>query len=352
MSYATSLQMAYPPPYGPSTLLSDDLVHRTSVVPYYAPSSLPHRTGSHLLSDDFIYNPIGLAPLSYRSTTHPPLSTITDWQRDIPAHTSYASINNVREYSTSIGTTSNTNTASSVAHSVHENNLNISKHKLPIHQQNNNRLPNDTDRQPPLTTIWSSRQPKRSTQDEESTVTYRSMPELSAKKHQPKSPVEEIKKDPTPPPPPPPAPPVLTKQESDTPITEPEKQQEQPSTIDTHAWLTESRKVSPVNEQAAEYSWANKIDQLHTTQAQREKEKAKALRVLPNLPKKVVQKPVVINEKKGSGSPYQRRNASYFDSLFDGNYYRKTSTNQQNSNLSLSPPNKPTTNSPSKSSKK
>jgi hypothetical protein len=320
MSYATSLQMAYPPPYGPSTLLSDDLVHRTSLVPYYVPSSVPYRTGSHLLSDDFLYNP---PSSSYRSTTYPYYSPITDWQRDLPGPTSYNSINNIREYSASLGTASNATPASSIAHSINEN-------KFPNHQQNYNRFSSDIDRQPPLSTIWSSRQPILSTFNEQSTATYRSLPELSATKLQ-----EEIRKNATPIQPPPP---VSTKQE-------------QPSVVDVHAWLTESKRASPIDEKAAEQAWTNKIDQLHTTKAQREKEKAKVSRALPNLPKKVVQKPAT-NEKRTDILTYQRRKASFFDSLFDGNFYRKPSTNQPNSNLSSSPPSKSTSNLSSKPSEK
>ena len=357
MSYATSLQMAYPPPYGPSTLLSDDLVHRTSGLPYYAPTSVPYRTGSRLPSDDFIYSSAGVPPSSYRSIAYPQFSAITDWQRDIPAYTSYASINNVREYSASLGTASNTNTASTAAHSNHENHLNSSKNKV---FTNPNRFPSDVDRQPPLTTIWSSRRPKQSAQEEQpplppppTTTHYQSLPELSATKRQPRSPVEEIRKDPTPPPPrlpSPPPPPMLIKQESHTTTTtEPEKQPEQPSIVDNHVMLTESRKDSPIDELAAEQAWANKIDQLHTVQAQREKDKVKASRILPQIPaKKFPQRPVVSTERTGRISPFQRRNPSYFDSLFDGNYYRKPTVYQQNSSTSLSPRNKPSPNSPGK----
>jgi hypothetical protein len=324
MSYATSLLMAYPPPYGPSTLLSDDLVQRSSLGAYYEPSV----RYSRLRSDDLAYNQLGLGPTNYR------ISSITNWQTD-------TSLYNVREYSESLTTKSNTNTASSIPRSIDENNFNEITNIFPNYQQNYNRLLNNVDRSPHLTTIWSPTRPRILKNDEKPTPTHRSLPELSATIEQKKSPIEELKKDTTPipsPPPPSPLPPLSTKQENNLQtsptLVEIEKKR---SSVDIHAWLTENKAEKP-----PEQAWTIKIDQLHTVQAQREKEKAKLSRALPSITKKVDNKPRITS--------FQRRDESYFDSLFDGNYYRKTSTNQQSSNSSYSQ-NKSTGNSFSKFSK-
>jgi len=327
MSYATSLLMAYPPPYGPSTLLSDDLVHRSSLGAYYQPSV----RYSRLLA----YNQLGLDPTSAYSnfpSINYRISSITNWQTD-------TSLYNVREYSESLTTTSNT--ASSIPRSIDENNFNEITNIFPNYQQNYNRLLNNIDRSPHLTTIWSPTRSKILKNDEKPTPTHRSLPELSATIEQKKLRIEELKKDTTPipsPPPPSPLPPVSTKQESNLQtsptLVEIEKKR---SSVDIQAWLTENKEEKP-----AEQAWTIKIDQLHTVKAQREKEKAKILRALPSITKKVDNKPRITS--------FQRRDESYFDSLFDGNYYRKTSTNQQSSNSSYSQ-NKSTGNSFSKFSK-
>jgi len=361
MSYATSLLMAYPPPYGPSTLLSDDLVQQSSLRAFYEPP-VPYTSGNRLFSDNFTYNPIGLDPISYRSSTYQNFPStnyrtplITNWQADIPGQTSYASINNVREYSESLDTASSTNTASSLAHSIDENNINGTMNMFPNYQQNYNRVLNDVNRSPHLTTIWSPTRPKITTNDEKPALTHRSVPELSATIGRKKSLTEELKKDTTPipsTPPPPPPPPVLTNQENNLQrnptLLEIERQ---PPSLDIQAGLSESKPQLPNNEKPAEEVWTDKIDQLHTTQAQREKEKekAKSSRALPNIKKTVDNKPKV-NDNKTRITSFQRRNDSYFDILFDGNYLRKTSNNQQNSNVSYQQ-NKSTTNLFSKFSK-
>ena len=73
MSYATSLLATYPSSYGPSTLLSDDLVQRSPLDNLY-PSSVPYMSSGRLLSDDLAFNQI-----NYDSTTYrPPLYSITN----------------------------------------------------------------------------------------------------------------------------------------------------------------------------------------------------------------------------------------------------------------------------------
>ena len=350
MSYATSLLMAYPPPYGPSTLLSDDLVQRSSHRSLYEPS-VPYMSGNRLYSDSLTYNPIGYGSTNYQSSMYPQYPStnyrtpsITDWHRDVPGQNSFGSINNIREYSDSLGTSSNTNTASSLARSINDNNQNNSMNVFPNYQQNYNRLLNETDRSPHVTTIWSPPRPKIPTNDKKPTLNHHSHPQPSAPIVQKKSPIEEPKHDrtpvpsPSPPPPPPPAPPlILTKQDSKPASAEIEKQQ---ATVDIEAWLSETKdETPPQDDKAAEEAWTNKIDQLHTIQAQREKDKAKSSRALPNISKKNETKPVpnkssAVNDNKIREQSFQMRNNSYFDSLFDGNFYRKTSTNQQSLNSS------------------
>jgi hypothetical protein len=354
MSYATSLLMAYPPPYGPSTLLSDDLVQRSSRGPFYE-SSVPYMSSNRLYSDSLTYNPIGLGSTSYQPSaysqypsTNYRTSTITDWHRDVPPHNSYGTMNNIREYSDSLGTTSNTHTASSLAHSINDNNQHNSTNVFPNYQQSYNRLLNDTDRSPHLTTIWSPSRPKIPTNDEKSTSHHHSLPEPPTPIVQKKSPIQEPKTDrtpvpsPSPPPRSPPAPPlILTKQENDLQRnpTLVEIENHQPA-VDIQAWLSETKdEKPPQDDKAAEQAWTVKIDQLHTIQAQREKEKAKASRALPNITKKndnksISNKSSAANDNKIRETSFQMRNNSYFDSLFDGNFYRKTSTNQQSSNSS------------------
>ncbi len=335
--------MAYPPPYGPSTLLSDDLVQRSALGAYYEPP-VPYTGGSRLFGNNLAYNDIGLGPSSYRSSTNYQTPSITNWQIDIPQPISYAPINNISEYSESLGTTSNRNTASSIARSIEENKFRGTTNIFPDYQPSYNRLSTNVDRSSHLTTIWSPTRPKIPINDEKPTSTYRSLPELSSTIVQKQTLMEELKKDTTPVPAPslPPPPPILTKQEGNLPkeTTSVENEKQQPS-VDVRESLSEGRDESMHDQKVAEQAWTNKIDQLHTMQAQREKEKAKALRALPNLTKKVDHKPRT--------ESYDRRNESYFDSLFDGNYYRKTSTNQQSLNSSyqqsLSSRNKSTTNS-------
>jgi len=255
MSYATSLRLAYPPPYGPSTLLSDDLVRQSSFTSYYY-SALPYSNTNYLLpSNSFRYD----YPTSYRTPSY------TNWQRTRPpAHVSSSSINNIREYSESLGTTSNTNTASSLARSIDE--TNATNHRRHSQIQIESSPPQVHEENKPIP------------------ATYRSLPELSASKVKPKTP---------------------------TPTVELERQ---PTSVDVQAWIDEV----PKDNQQAEQAWAEKIDQLHTTRIQREKEKDKAKSTRPLLPKTVNETNIV-----------PKRTNSYFDSLFEGNFVRKTSTNQQ-----------------------
>jgi hypothetical protein len=353
MSYATSLLADYPSSYGPSTLLSDDLLARSSLGPLYGPS-VPYMSSSRLRSDDLAYNQIGLSPTIYRPSgySHYPSTTyrspsITNWRSDIPP------LNDISEYSNSLGTVSNTTTASSIARSINNNNQNESRDLFPDYQQSYNRLLNDVERSPHLPTMWKSSPPPPppplsvKTNEQKSSTRQRSFPELSTTIVQKKSPIEQSKNEITPVPSP-----VLPKQESHLQRTATLVEVDKPQpAVDVQAWLNEGEDEPPVDQKSAEQVWSNKVDKLHVVQAQREKEKAKSSRALPNIPRKNDSKTPAASDNKINNTAFQMRNNSYFDSLFDGNFFRKTSTNRQNGNSSyqqsFATRNKPTTNTTS-----
>ena len=310
MSYATSLLMAYPPPYGPSTLLSDDLVQRSSYPAYYEPQD--YKSNSRLLSDNFIYSSNVVGPMSYRSMTNSNFPSIPDWQRDIPT---YPSMSNVREYSDSLATASNTTTASSLVQPVEEN-------VFPNYQTGYNRYPTERERSSHMSKVWSPPRPSKLSahEDQPITTTFRSLPDLPSTK---KSPFEGMTKDATPVP-------NSRKEDTHFPREGTLLDIERQPTVDAQDWLQETKKDSPVDQNAAEETaWIGKIDQLHTTQTQREKEKVKATRALPAPPKKTEHKPSPTHDNKSRVPSYENRSETYFDSIFDGNFYRKQSTNQQ-----------------------
>ena len=316
MSYATSLLMAYPPPYGPSTLLSDDLVQRSSFPAYYEPPS--YRSHSRLLSDNFIYNSNTFAPMSYRSLTHSNFPTITDWQQEIPA---YPSTNNVREYSDSLGTASNTNTASSMAQPIEDN-------IFPNYQSGYQLFSTELDRSSHLSKTGTPTRSKLSAHDDQPiTTTFRSLPDLSTTHHHhqyqsKRSPFEGSAKDVLP---------TSRKEENHFPREATLLDIERQPLVDTQHRSHESKKdsASEKNHTTEQTAWNDKIDQLHTTQAQREKEKIKASRALPVAPKKTEHKTSPTHENRSRMPSYEHRSETYFDSIFDGNFYRKSSTNQQ-----------------------
>ncbi|CAF3173901.1 unnamed protein product [Rotaria sp. Silwood2] len=316
MSYATNLLTAYPPSYDRSTLVSDDLVQNSSFGTFYEPS-IPYINGSRLHSDDLTFNQLDLGPTSYRSSiySHFPAtsyrtSSITDWRRDVQPQNTYNSLNNIREYSESLGTASNTTTASSVAHSINDNNLNGSMNIYPNYQQNYNRLYNDVDRNPHVTTMWNPVQPKIQTNDEKPTSTYRSLPNLSATILQKTSLTEISTKDKTPIPSPLS---TLTKQENNiqTNSTSIENEKQQ-SSIDTQISSNEKKDETSMDEKLGQQDWTIKIDKLHTMKAQREKEKAKSSRALPSISKKIDNQPIInksttANDNKAREVSFQMR---------------------------------------------
>ncbi|CAF0743164.1 unnamed protein product [Didymodactylos carnosus] len=83
--------------------------------------------------------------------------------------------------------------------------------------------------------------------------------------------------------------------------------------------------------QNPEHVWSIKTDQLHTIHANREKNKSKSLNRQPVLPpqktstNQVVKSNSTNNTARENDVAFNMRNDSYFDSLFDGVFYRKNS---------------------------
>jgi hypothetical protein len=346
MSYATSLLAPYPSSYGPSTLLSDDLVGRSPYDNLY-PSSVPYMSSGRLISDDIAFNQISQDTSTYR----PPLYSITNsssvyptknyqnnWNRPVASNDSFALSNDITEYSESLGTASNTNTASSVARSINGYTMSGPMNMYNTnHQQNYNQPGNVVNNNSQHQSMWSSSpqtKKKGQTNEIKPKTTFKKQPQAAKTQIQSQT---NIKKKPL--------------NDDTTPIQSPKQIEKQPSSINIEAWLNESKKESPIDETAAEQAWSVKIGQLHMTQAQREKEKAKSTRALPIAPKKVDNKPIVSKAKPTNDPTYQVPHDSYFDSLFDGDYFRKTS-NDYSLNSSYQQPkstkNKLSTNSFSK----
>ena len=355
MSYATSLLAAYPSSYGPSTLLSDDLVTRSSYDNLY-PSAVPYMSSGRLLSDDLAFNQINhktsttyrppLYPLSNSTSVFPTKkyqnTSTANWRKTVQPSDSFASSNDITEYSDSLGTASNTNTASSVARSMNDNHMNMFS--------NYNQMLNDVDGNPQLQSVWSSPPAKKKGQSDQIktkskplSTTIRTHPSTNLQK---KSSTDKLNDDGTPVQ----SPKQQNHLQRNATITEIEK--ETPS-IDIQAWMYNSKKDSPINEKSAEQVWSVKTGQLHLTQAQREKDKAKLSRALPHPPKKVDNKPIAAKTKsipdtKSRDTTYQTHSDSYFDSLFDGDYFRKSTSNDHIVNSTFHPKPKPPTTSFSK----
>ncbi|CAF0828959.1 unnamed protein product [Rotaria sordida] len=353
MSYATSLLAAYPSSYGTSTLLSDNLVRRSSYDNIYQPS-VPYGNTDRLLSDDLAFNQITHDIPTY----HPPIyslsnstsvfpttnyqnSTINNFHRPVPPNDSFASLNDITEYSESLVTASNTNTASSVARSINDNNINGPINIFKHHQQDNNQILNDVDNNRQHKSIWSSPETKKKGQSDEikkkTILKNPTQPTTGAHKD---TSIDKLNDDITPVQSPQP-PLALTKQQNhlqrNAVIADVEKQ---PLPIDVQAWINETKKESPIDEKQAEQAWSIKIGQLHMAQVQHEKDKTKSLRALPNGPKKVDNSPFVnktkpINDTKSREPTYEIQHDSYFDTLFEGNYFRKPSTNNYSINSSF-----------------
>ncbi|CAF5143517.1 unnamed protein product, partial [Rotaria magnacalcarata] len=177
MSYATSLLAAYPSSYGTSTLFSDNLVQRSSFDNIYHPPVGGYGGTDRLLSDDLAFSQIN----HNQTTYHPPLYSISNstsvfptknyenspvgsyLHQPLPSNDSYALLNDIREYSESLVTASNTNTASSIARSLHENKANVPFNKFPNQQPNYTRTLNDGHGNQPMKSVWSSTKTKTKT---------------------------------------------------------------------------------------------------------------------------------------------------------------------------------------------
>ncbi|CAF2531957.1 unnamed protein product [Rotaria sp. Silwood2] len=351
MSYATSLLAAYPASYDTSTLLSDNLVSRSSYDNLYQPSVVPYGSTDRLLSDDLAFNPITHDISTYRPplyslsnstsvfpTTKYQNSTLNNFHRPLPPNDSLASLNDITEYSESLVTASNTNTASSVARSINDNNMSGPMNILAHQQQNYNQTLNVVDSNQQSKSIWSSTQTKKKGQSDEmkkkstlknptQTTTVRTQPSTGAHKD---SSNDKLNDDITPVQ----SPLALTKQQNhlqrNATIAEIGKQ---PPSIDIQAWVNDTKKASPIDAKVAEQTWSVKIGQLHMVQAQHEKDKAKSSRALPHAPKKVDNKPFAsktkpVTDTKPHEPTYETtQHDSYFDTLFDGDFFRKPSTN-------------------------
>jgi hypothetical protein len=305
-------------------------------------------SSGRLLSDDLAFNQINygtttyhpsLYPLPdstsvYPKTNYPKKSLATIQRKNVPPNDSFASLNDITEYSDSLVTASNTNTASSVAHSINDHNINGPMNMFSNHQQNYNRTLSNNDDTSLFQTSWSSPQIKQKGQSDEiktkssfkqqplPTTTTRSQPSTNVQK---KSSADELNDDITPVQSPQ-LPMTLTKNQRNATFTESNKQS---SSIDIQAWVNDTKKESPIDEKIAQEAWSVKIGQLNQVQAQREKEKSKSSRGLPITSKKVDNKPVSnktksITDTKSRDTMYQSPpHETYFDSLFDGDFFRK-----------------------------
>jgi hypothetical protein len=357
MSYAASLLATYPSSYGPSTLLSDDLVNHSTFDNLYQ-TKVPYMTSGRLLSDDLAFDQINYNTKTYRPSLYPignPTSvySTTNYKKPlvknqfktVPPNDSFASLNDVTEYSGSLATASNTNTASSIARSINDNYTDGPMNMFLNYEQNYNRMSNSTNDSSPIKSNWSSPQTKQKVQSDKTKTKSTSI--------QKKSSADEYNNDLTP---------VQSPQLSMTLIKQPSELQrnttindmsKQTSSIDIQTWINDAKKESSVDEKAAEQAWSVKIDQLHHVQAQRVKEKAKSSRALPLVPKKVDNKQVQ-NKTKSHDTTYQISHDSYFDSLFDDrDFFRNPVINDYPLNSSyhqqpISKKNKFTTNSLSK----
>ena len=319
MNYETSLLTNYPSSYGSSKLLSDDLVASSAMAPLYG-SSLPYSSGHRLFSDDLVYNELGLPPAGYASSTYANYSP-RNYQISTRTHRSVAEppllqaqlpLQDVREYSASLETFSNTTTASTVAHSMPE------KHPKAAPPPPAQQLANGVHRVVPTT-------------QEKPSEPHRPRPTVSPNPIEKKVVVVPPKKERSPP-----TVPSETHyhhlQRAGTKIDIPKQQ----SSVDVHAWLTEPRQETPIEEEPVRPP----VREEHARQPpplQREKEKDKASHALPSISKPAERSPAGSKASKAkdekADAAFLMRHDSYFDSLFQANTVRKP----PNSNASHQP---------------
>lgn len=341
MSYAASLLGSYPTTtYAPSSLLSDNLVQRTTYDTIF-PSNAQFLNDNRLFSDQLAYSSLNYNPTTtsiYQPSLYPsnavhpatkrnPIKASTQFSKPLPTNQrhiappndSYASLNDITEYSDSLATASNTNTASTVARTIDGN----SKKTFTNHNKSNSNQH-----------IWSPVQAK----------TQKSQPI-----NQKKTPAVHSDEDRTPVPSHQNKPPPQQQQQPN----HPPESNHQASSVDIQAWLNDTKKDSPFDDEFAEQAWSSKIEHLHQMKAQHEKDKAKSSRALPIPTKKKETKPNNSKSRPPNDATHNKPAFdSYFDSIFDGDYFRKPFSTDYIHNSSVNQPgsrkNKPTTNSFSK----
>ena len=310
MSYAAGLHTtSYP-----STLLSDGYVQRSSFDNMYPPTmSYTNDNNNRLLRDDIAYKPI--PSMQYgpsQSNGYHPNPPGNAWPSSHQVPDQLMSMNDITEYSESMGTASNTNTASSVARTIEDQQLYGTMKKPtkypPNPMWNQKQMPVNTT----TTTTTNTKkplfdEPKRAPQ-------YRAAPKPT-KKAPPHHPVDHSKDDLTPVP------------ASQARLTTMHDMDQPTHSRNIEAWLNDSKKDLNSDDFTAEQVWSDKINQLHMVQAQREKDKIKSSRALPNDTKKFEGKSNVNPSRQTMGNKSQEKQPgpySHFDTLFDGDYYHPT----------------------------
>ena len=327
MSYGGNILTSFP-----STLLSDGFVQRTSFDSMYQPS-MPYTNNSRLVGDDLPLNQTRYQPLPYTMTNnntyypnrinyqHQDVSGANSWRGSIPAQESLVSMNDVTEYSESMATASNTNTASSVARTIEDQNYYGPAKKFSQPFQNSNGF-----RNPPNPPVHTQHQPntKMPLKKEEKfgpAPKNHQAPQVSKKPTN-----DELENNGTS---------SFRNENPSVPKnpSNPRLEPKQPSSIDIEAWLNESKKDETGGDLSAEQAWSVKMNQLQMAQAQKIKDKARLSRALPNETKKFEQKSS--GSKAKSNENNQDRHTTYMDSLFDGDYFRRTAPNNYQASSSF-----------------
>jgi hypothetical protein len=319
MSYAASLLNTYP-----SILLSDAYVHGTALDTIY-PSGMPPIRSDHWMNDTLELNyaaelptvdhSIGYMP-SYvhaydwtsRYNSEYPLDAT--WPSPLPKQDSFLFNNDITEYSESMTTASNT--ASSVARTIDDQRISGTMNKIaqhvsmdsnPMYTASNVRIkPQTSDRSGSKLSNAQSASKGNKVKINQLTRTDRSMESSNTdRNHIDLSQVGQTKTN----------------------------NHGQPSTsIDIHAWLSDSQQDLTFDNLSAEQAWSSKVQQLQIVQAQRDKGKKKYVRSMTDRGKSIEQN---VSSKKPGKTPVpsqvnehraQQRHVTYLDSLLEGNHTR------------------------------
>jgi hypothetical protein len=278
MSYGSSVLAAYPSSYGQSILPSNDRTTRSSFDNRYQ-SDVPYRNSARVINEDLANN-----QNNYNTTTayRPPLQSLpnsssiiptTDSRKPIPPNRSADTLNDITEYADSLAT------ASSVAHSINNN----SGNKFSNSQQHHNLADNS--------------QLKTTKQSDEIKT---------------KSPLKKPAR----------AQPLKTLHEkslNDELIANVASfQSPQTSSINIEAWLNDTKKKSPANENAPKQAWPIKTDQI-----QQEKQNDKKSRSSkPNENKPIGNK----TNSMARGATYEIQQDRYFDDVRNSTFHAPPST--------------------------